>query len=518
MQKTNKMACLHPIIIKNKTGFHKVSCGRCPACMNVKASRYSQLCNIESQKHKYNFFVTLTYDDDHLPTASCNPISWNDVGQIEEILFLNETERIDKYEGNVIDIVYADYDYCKTANIYLPFQHGKYTLTDNKFGYLYKKDCIDFLKRLRYNIYRKNYKKKLKEYGEIRYFLCGEYGPRHFRPHYHLSVYFNSEEICRKFFESVCSSWKMGRIDCQLSTTGRSNGYVSKYINSASCLPSFYQQKEFRPFVLHSRYFGISPNEPYYQEIENLRYDKITEREFNLTGRIVRDITPLSLQAALFPKCYGFGLADHDCNLLRYRIYPILSSFLAKEKVSEIVSYCKEHNYVLEDFRYNISDLFFGSDNLESTLTTALYISKKVQKLSSIFNCSIYYYYTNVIRRYYEDQDTNNLKKFYQDMVDDTASNLCLPVELIDRYGNIPRMPYRDYLYYKDSDDDVLFALKRIADFSEQVHVMPSVVCQVNYDYEHISGYEYNYQLQCKIASDNIKHKVQNDINKKLYV
>lgn len=102
-------------------------------------------------------------------------------------------------------------------------------------------------------------------------------------------------------------------------------------------------------------------------------------------------------------------------------------------------------------------------------------------------------------------------------MVDDTASNLCLPVELIDRYGNIPRMPYRDYLYYKDSDDDVMFALKRIADFSDQVHVMPSVVCQVNYDYEHISGYDYNYQLQCKIASDNIKHKVQNDINKILY-
>lgn len=66
----------------------------------------------------------------------------------------------------------------------LPMKYGKPTLC--------KKDLQDFLKRLRY--YHQGIEKwinpKTGEYeNPIRYYACGEYGPKGGRPHYHLAIF-----------------------------------------------------------------------------------------------------------------------------------------------------------------------------------------------------------------------------------------------------------------------------------------------------------------------------------------
>lgn len=68
------MACFYPISIKNATpwrtnkSFHIVSCGQCIGCRLERSRQWAIRCVHESQMHKDNIFVTLTYDEEHLPS------------------------------------------------------------------------------------------------------------------------------------------------------------------------------------------------------------------------------------------------------------------------------------------------------------------------------------------------------------------------------------------------------------------------------------------------------------------
>lgn len=44
-----------------------VPCGSCPSCLSGKALQWAIRCHHEASQHKRNCFITLTYDDDHLP-------------------------------------------------------------------------------------------------------------------------------------------------------------------------------------------------------------------------------------------------------------------------------------------------------------------------------------------------------------------------------------------------------------------------------------------------------------------
>jgi hypothetical protein len=90
-------------------------CGKCMGCRVKYSISWALRCVHESQDHEHNSFITLTYDDDHLP----------------------------------------------------------------KGGTLVKKHFVDFMKRLR---------RKL-EPTKIRYFMCGEYGDKFQRPHYHALIF-----------------------------------------------------------------------------------------------------------------------------------------------------------------------------------------------------------------------------------------------------------------------------------------------------------------------------------------
>lgn len=119
-----------------KVYFHKypntyeiqIPCGRCIACRLDHADAWATRMSMEAKTWQKNCFVTLTYNNPNLPK--------------------NES--------------------------------------------LIKKDLQDFLKRLRY--YEKGYQewnnpKNRKTERPIRYFACGEYGPRGGRPHYHMAIF-----------------------------------------------------------------------------------------------------------------------------------------------------------------------------------------------------------------------------------------------------------------------------------------------------------------------------------------
>jgi len=103
-----------------------VPCGQCIGCRLEKTRQWAMRCHHEASLHEHNSFITLTYNDEHMPE------DWS----------------------------------------------------------LNKEHWQKFMKRLRAKFVQKDPKKR--EWGQveqIRYYHCGEYGPRTGRPHYHACLF-----------------------------------------------------------------------------------------------------------------------------------------------------------------------------------------------------------------------------------------------------------------------------------------------------------------------------------------
>ena len=61
-------------LIEFKLPFIQVPCGQCLACRLQQTRQWADRCVLEAKKYKDNYFITLTYDDAHLPpNASLRP-------------------------------------------------------------------------------------------------------------------------------------------------------------------------------------------------------------------------------------------------------------------------------------------------------------------------------------------------------------------------------------------------------------------------------------------------------------
>lgn len=105
-----------------------IPCGHCIGCRLEYSRQWANRLMLELKYHDSAYFVTLTYNNDHVPKSD----------------FVNEET------GEVLE-----------------------SLT------LCKRDCQLFMKRLR----------KAFPDDKIRFYLCGEYGPETFRPHYHAIIF-----------------------------------------------------------------------------------------------------------------------------------------------------------------------------------------------------------------------------------------------------------------------------------------------------------------------------------------
>ena len=123
---------------EEELGYKMIPCGKCLACQKQKRKEWATRIELEAKKYKHNYFITLTYDDEHLiiPEQSIN----TKTGQI----FTNE-ENWREWKGT-----------------------------------LYKPHVIRFLNSLR-KWWERDYK-----WEGMKFYLSGEYGDIGERPHYHL--------------------------------------------------------------------------------------------------------------------------------------------------------------------------------------------------------------------------------------------------------------------------------------------------------------------------------------------
>lgn len=159
-------------------------CSRCASCLANRQRVWAHRIMLEAHQHDDNAFVTLTYDDDHLPMMDSRPY-----GGLGELPTLRPV------------------------------------------------DLQLWLKRLR----------KMYAPARFRFFAAGEYGPQSWRPHYHLALFAfptcrrgrtrrrpGSERAvwlgCCDVCELVGGTWSKGDVDLGVLEPDSAR-YVAGYVN-----------------------------------------------------------------------------------------------------------------------------------------------------------------------------------------------------------------------------------------------------------------------------------------------
>lgn len=316
------MKCESPLRIRNQyTGdWLMVSCGHCDCCKIAKVNAKIPLLTKYISNFKYCYFVTLTYDNFHVPFVRVNDyyhIYTLDDGCIEyldEPLYVRESE-----------------------DSKLP------RLNNHSFhdavGVLYYRHVQLFLKRFRKYI-NKNYGKQKKFF----YHLICEYGTDGKRPHYHILFLSDNLEY-GQLQDSVLENWSLcdwNRLqseECFKRANDAVSCYLSAYVNCTISNNPFYSDKRIRQKTVRSKDINFCIDAEVregLQKFVSLGNDGFSIKHFKQacskveTGRINVPIVDLSARIlfAYFRKPEGFNKMDfsHQCR----RIREILFRFASK--------------------------------------------------------------------------------------------------------------------------------------------------------------------------------------------
>ena len=505
--------CLHPNYVVNPYTHQKIAayCGECAACVARKARRYETQIQLEAQNSAAVLFVTLTYANSYVPKMELVPVT-------EELAYSNTVYHVMESDtGEVFDTLSLRSSDVKRLQS-KAFLFGK-------IPYLDKKAIQKFMKRLR---------KSLSEYNneKIRYFLCGEYGPKHFRPHFHLLLFLKSRvfltptrKTLAKDFPAwtwehsenavpdaplsvlecaVRESWRFGSIDAVVPK-GDCAQYVASYVNGLGNLPAVLRLSQTKPFTCHSRFLGFEFCKDEREKVYASTPEQIVHRSLSLPGFYKEFDCPVSYTNVFFPKCKGYALKTHRERLFTYRLYlavrqefpdlPLMT--VAMDLVNLTMFYCSD-----------VEGDTFPSAFPPLTALLCKYFKKSLQLKDRPFT-----EYT------YEDKDTA-IASVYRELCmsrhfltfccngDYTQRATELYVRKIeDFYNYLERMKlarwYEEQQVYFDKDyvldEDMIF-------FYDNVNIDPEEI-------KNSIAYQ-KYEIQCSDkARKLIKHKLQNDLN-----
>nr|DAQ57565.1 MAG TPA: Replication associated protein [Microviridae sp.] len=334
-----------------------VDCGQCDYCIHKRAQKASMRVKTAGSAFKYSYFVTLTYDNEHVPLFNCKVLhsEYEDVVGISgDIHFGDEYHKyipVSEYQCDdnsvlrhiFFEQVQGTVPFDREIKEYTPVKDNWFLSMDAIRSFIYKTQSVDktnypaseqygrdnlipflnyvdiqnYIKRLRKYLY-----KQLGSYETLHFYAVGEYGPVHFRPHYHILLFTNSEEVSKVLRHCHDKSWKFGRSDFQIARGGASS-YVSSYVNSLSSAPLLYRScRAFRPRSRASLGFFekgcdfVEGEEPYAQ-IEQKIDSVVNGRVYSFNGISVRSTPPVSYIRTLLPR---FSSARDDDSVAIARV------------------------------------------------------------------------------------------------------------------------------------------------------------------------------------------------------
>ena len=343
--------CQHRSFITNRyTGARiAVDCGQCDYCIHKRAKKASMRVKTAGSAFKYSYFVTLTYDNEHIPLMNCSVLhsDYEDViGISGDIHFGNEHHQyipVSEYQCDDNSMlrhifftqVQGTVPFDREIKEYTPVKDNWFLSMDAIRSFITKTQAVDktdypassqygrdnlipflnyvdvqnYIKRLRKHLFQ-----KLGSYETLHFYAVGEYGPVHFRPHYHLLLFTNSDAVSEVLRYCHDKSWKLGRSDFQRSAGG-AGSYVASYVNSLCLAPLLYRScRAFRPRSRASVGFfekgcDFVEGEDPYAQIEQKIDSVVNGRVYNFNGVSVRSTPPLSYIRTLLPR---FSSARND--------------------------------------------------------------------------------------------------------------------------------------------------------------------------------------------------------------
>lgn len=248
-------------------------CGQCPACVLAKSSKASLDATLFLEQYKYRYFVSLDYRTDCIPIMTHRYIPEMKQIYLESVVRppvkLPTSRR--KKDGSLVyrtfDFSVADearpFCYCAPCSSEVEYREfvkkvyldvgGKYPHMKKYFPYLSRYDISLFMKRVR-NYLSLQYGTNL----EFFTYIVGEYGPDHFRPHYHILFGSNDNRIQTSLEHACNKAWQFGGVDFKLANGGAS-AYVSSYVNSFVSLPVLFRKhRQTRPFSRRCKNFLLN--------------------------------------------------------------------------------------------------------------------------------------------------------------------------------------------------------------------------------------------------------------------
>lgn len=202
--------CISPIHLKNEGV--DVPCGRCHPCKMRRVNEWSFRLSKEAERSCSAFFVTLTYDNDHVPISSNGFMTLDKARKIDGVYINSHTQR--------------------------------------------------FFKALRHTNYN-GY--------QIKYYMCGEYGTDSLRPHYHvilfncpLDLLIGRDLAIQVAYGNIvldgkqefnCDYWPCGHITVGAVELG-SIAYCLKYVCKDSTVGKHERDDRVREYSLMSKRIG----------------------------------------------------------------------------------------------------------------------------------------------------------------------------------------------------------------------------------------------------------------------
>lgn len=343
--------CQHRSFITNRYNGKRIAvdCGQCDYCIRKRAQKASMRVKTAGSAFKYCYFVTLTYSNENIPLFKCDVLHsesetvLNDSGDIVYGYENHEYIPVSDYNKGDLQIlrhiffsqVQGTIPFDREIKQYVPVKANWFVSVDSMRSFIaktesstlygkagelsqrYGRNLIPFLNYVDVQNYIKRIRKHISKYTDekISFYAVGEYGPVHFRPHFHLLLFTNSEEVSKIIRQCHDKSWTLGRSDFQLSHGGCAS-YVASYVNSLLNAPLLYRScSGFKPRSRASLGFfekgqDFVESEDPYAQIEAKLDSAINGRIYNFNGVSVKSTAPLSYIRTLCPRFSSVGETD----------------------------------------------------------------------------------------------------------------------------------------------------------------------------------------------------------------
>lgn len=473
--------CEHPKKITTKDGRSMVvSCGHCLSCIVQKAHSKSNVCAQQEKLSKYTFFVTLTYNKDNVPCAY--PVYLIDDSQPSRKQYI---ELYDEETGELLGSCYYPHKKCKAIIN---------RTDDKKLHYARYTDLQKFIKRLRRRI---ETSKKSYNNEKIKYYAVSEYGPKTYRPHFHILLYFDSSELSQDLAKIIRSCWSYGYSYTTLSQ-GHVTSYVASYVNSVVALPAILQTSSTHPKSSHSSCLAIPFFTKEFKEIYRNEPERLVRsiEHTDGNGHVSYSAPWSSYKTYLFPKCPGYAYKSF-CE--RYATYNALSTIVRYYGNRQISEYAE---LILTDCLNGLLPKRIADPLLKKVdgtyivptldiLKQRLYQLKHYEKLCKEFAITPLQL-CNIVDRFYSALDYANLTDMYKVIQESEKVLQPSDYELFSKV-----FVYQSHLLDEDINiNGIIFERNLINDLYLDSPMYQNIV----------SSRKISYQK-------SIKHKVLNDLN-----